>query len=320
MAEMKIKDLFTLVGSPFVLDPTMTYPEIEGDESNFLTEYNTNKSQYDYFFVKDHGKKFVDIDGEEDADIILNFKNEIKAIQRVYLNSWAHQYYTLNIAYNPVYNVTEDTETTYGEHEIENEYGEHETEREYGEHETEREYGEHETENEYGEHETETSYGEHETETEYGATQDTFGQRTDTTTNYSVSFDGSTEKETGKASTDKGQEIDSSLAHTDTETSKLHTDTETSKLHTDTITSKLHTDTETSKLHTDTETSKLHTDTETSKQHIDRIHREGNIGIKSASALAEEEILLREKQIFFKNIFLVITRELGAYYGDYNTL
>ena len=37
MATMKIKELFNLVESPFVLDPTMTYPEIEGDESNFLT-------------------------------------------------------------------------------------------------------------------------------------------------------------------------------------------------------------------------------------------------------------------------------------------
>ena len=44
LATMTIKELFALVGDPFVLDPTMTYPEIEGDESNFLTEYNTNKA------------------------------------------------------------------------------------------------------------------------------------------------------------------------------------------------------------------------------------------------------------------------------------
>ena len=278
--EIKIKRLFALAGSPFVLDTSMTYPEIEGDESNFLTDYNANKAQYDRYFIKEHGEKTVDIDGITDEDIVLNWRNEIQAIQRIYLNAWAHIYYTLNIAYNPVYNVEEH---------ITSKYGEHETEREYGAHETETEYGAHETEREYGAHETETEYGAHETEMEYGATSDTLGTHTDTRTNYAVSFDAATEKETGKSSDTIGSQTNTSLLHTDTETSKLHTDTTTSKLH------------------TDTETSKLHTDT---------VDRTGNIGVKSASALAEEEALLRERQIFFKNIFLTISREVGAYY-DY---
>ena len=272
MATMTIKELFNLVDSPFVLDPTMTYPEIEGDESNFLTEYNTNKAQYDAYFLKEYGNRSVDIEGDTDADIILNWKNEIKCIQRIYLNAWAHIFYTLNIAYNPVYNVEEHTTTKYGEHE------------------TEREYGEHETETEYGEHETENEYGEHETENEYGATSETLGTHTDTSTAYSVAYDSGTEKETGKTSDTIGSQTNTALTHTDTETSKLHTDTTTSKLH------------------TDTETSKLHTDT---------VDRTGNIGIKSASALAEEEALLREKWVFFKNIFLTISREVGAYYDNY---
>lgn len=262
MATMKIKDLYNLVESPFVLDPTMTYPEIEGDEANFLTEYNTNKAEYDRYFLKEHGTKIVDVEGDTDADIILNWKAEIKAIQRIYLNAWAHIFYTLNIAYNPVFNVEEHTTTKYGEHE---------------------------TEREYGEHETETEYGEHETENEYGATSETLGTHTDTTTEYVLSYDSGVEKESGKTSDVVGAQTNTSLTHTDTETSKLHTDTTTSKLH------------------TDTETSKLHTDT---------VDRTGNIGIKSASALAEEEILLRERQTFFKNVFLTISREVGAYYDN----
>ena len=244
MATMTIKELFSLVGNPFVLDPTMTYPEIEGDESNFLTEYNTNKAQYDAYFIKEHGAKSVDVEGDTDADIILNWKNEIKCIQRIYLNAWAHIFYTLNIAYNPVYNVEEHTTTKYGEHE------------------TEREYGEHETEN------------------EYGATSETLGTHTDTSTDYMLSYDSATEKETGKNSTVIGAQTNSASTHIDTTTSKLHTDTETSKLHTDTV------------------------------------DRTGNIGIKSASALAEEETLLREKFVFFRNIFLTISREVGAYYDN----
>ena len=244
MATMTIKELFSLVGNPFVLDPTMTYPEIEGNESNFLTEYNTNKAQYDAYFIKEHGSKSVDVEGDTDEDIVLNWKNEIKCIQRIYLNAWAHIFYTLNIAYNPVYNVEEHTTTKYGEHE------------------TEREYGEHETEN------------------EYGATSETLGTHTDTSTDYMLSYDSATEKETGKNSTVIGAQTNSALTHTDTTTSKLHTDTETSKLHTDTV------------------------------------DRTGNIGIKSASALAEEETLLREKFVFFRNIFLTISREVGAYYDN----
>lgn len=262
MATMKIKDLYNLVESPFVLDPTMTYPEIEGDTSNFLTEYNTNKAEYDRYFLKEHGQKLVDIEGDTDADVILNWKAEIKAIQRIYLNSWAHIFYTLDIAYNPVFNVEEHTTTQYGQHE---------------------------TDRQYGQHETDVQYGQHETDMQYGATSETLGTHTDTSTAYSVSYDSATEKETGKTSDVIGSQTNTALTHTDTETSKLHTDTTTSKLH------------------TDTETSKLHTDT---------VDRTGNIGIKSASALAEEEILLRERQIFFKNVFLIISREVGAYYDN----
>ena len=245
MATMKIKELYNLVESPFVLDPNMTYPEIEGNEANFLTEYNTNKAEYDRYFLKEHGDKLVDVEGDTDADIILNWKAEITAIQRIYLNAWAHIFYTLNIAYNPVYNVEEHTTSKYGEHETENQYGAHET------------------------------------EMVYGATSDTLGTHTDTSTSFSVAYDSTLEKETGKVSDVIGEQTNSSLAHTDTNTSKLHTDTTTSKLHTDTV------------------------------------DRTGNIGIKSASALAEEEVMLREKLNFFKNIFLTISREVGAYYDNY---
>ena len=283
MKELTLKQLYNIVESPFVLDPTMPYPEIEGDESNFLEEYNTNKASYDRYFLKEHGKKIVDMESDEDSDIATEWANMIADIQRIYLNSWAHIYYTLNIAYNPVYNVEEHTTSKYGEHETEVEYGQHETDRQYGQ------------------HETDVQYGQHETDMLYGATQDTLGTHTDTSTDYSVSYDSATEHETGKNSNVVGSQINASLSHTDTETSKLHTDTTTSKLHTDIETSKLHTDTTTSKLHTDT------------------VDRTGNIGIKSATALATEEVFMREKQIFFKNIFLTITREVGAYY-DYTII
>lgn len=315
--EITIKKLYELAGSPFVLDTTMTYPTIPESEANFLTEYNTNKAQYDRYFLKEHGNKIVDIDGEDDEDIVLNWKNEIQAIQRIYLDGWAHMYYALDIAYNPVYNVEEHISSTYGIHETEREYGQHQTESQYGIHETEREYGATQDTVQYGATQDTTQYGATKLTKEFGATSDTLGTHTDTRTNYSVSMDDGIEKETGKQSDVIGSQTNTSLLHTDTEDTIQHSDIASSLQHSDISSSLVHTDTETDKAHTDTVTSKLHTDTETSKQHTDTIDRTGNIGIKSASALAQEEVLLRERNIFFKGIFLTISREVGAYY-DYN--
>lgn len=315
--EITIKKLYEIAGSPFVLDTQMTYPTIPESEANFLTEYNTNKAQYDRYFIKEHGNKIVDIDGEDDEDIVLNWKNEIQAIQRIYLDAWAHMYYALDIAYNPVYNVEEHISSTYGLHETEREYGQHQTESQYGIHETEREYGATQDTVQYGATQDTTQYGATKLTKEFGATSDTLGSHTDTRTNYSVSMDDGTEKETGKQTDVIGSQTNTSLLHTDTEDTIQHSDIASSLQHSDISSSLVHTDTETDKAHTDTVTSKLHTDTETSKQHTDTTDRTGNIGIKSASALAQEEVLLRERNIFFKGIFLTISREVGAYY-DYN--
>ena len=260
MAEMKLKELYksTGMGSPFLFKSDFSYPDFA--ETNFLTDYIAEASVYDNYFLKEHGAKLVDFDSDEAADIKSEWEDMLESIYTVYINAWAHIYDTLNITYNPVYNVEEHITTKYGQHETDVQYGQHETDRQYGQHETER---------------------------QYGATSDTLGTHTDTATNYSVAMDDTVEKETGKVTDVIGAQTNTSLAHTDTETSKLHTDTETSKLHTDTTTSKVHTD---------------------------EVDRTGNIGIKSATALATEEVFFRERQIFFKNIFLTISREIGAYY------
>lgn len=258
--EIKLKELFKIVGNPFVLNTSMLVPFIEWGNADYVTEYKNNKASYDRYFLKEHGEKTVDLDSETDEDVIVEWHNMIEDIQRVYNEAWAHQFATLNVAYNPIYNVTEDTETTYGEHA---------------------------TDTEYGEHEIDNEYGEHETDNEYGATSETLGAHTDTTTQYGVASDGALEKEVNKVSDSVGEQTNTSLVHTDTITSKLHTDTVTDK---------------------------THTDTNTSYEHTDTVHREGNIGVVSATKLLQEEIFAREQIIFFKNIFVTIMREVGAYY------
>ena len=53
MATKTIKELYSLVESPFLFDKTMVYPDIEGNESNFLTYYDDYKDQFDRFFLID---------------------------------------------------------------------------------------------------------------------------------------------------------------------------------------------------------------------------------------------------------------------------
>lgn len=333
--EIQIKKLYELVDSPFVLDTQMTYPTIPESTANFLTDYNTSKAIYDRYFLKEHGNKFVEVDGDEEEDVVLNWKKEIQAIQRIYLDSWAHMYYALDIAYNPVYNVEEHIETQYGAHETDreygatqntNQYGATQDTKQYGATQDTMQYGATQDTTQYGATQDTTQYGATKDTTQYGATSDTLGTHTDTRTNYSVSFDGTTEKETGKQSDVIGSQTNTSLTHTDTVDSIQHSDVASSIQHSDVVSSIQHSDVASSIQHTDTASSLAHTDTlsalahtdkETSKLHTDTVDRTGNIGIKSASALAQEEVLLRERNIFFKGIFLTISREVGAYYDNY---
>lgn len=244
MSRKTIKELYALVDSPFVLDDSMDYPTIEGNTSNFLTYYDDHSEEFDRFFVHEYGTRYVDFDSETDEDIVTEWKDELESIQRIYLDSWARLWYALNIDFNPVYNVEEHIETIYGEDVTTNGYGQHVT-----------------TDN-------------------YGQKQVTNGQRTDTATAYSVSFDAATEKETGKQEDVTGQQITTEALHVDTHTTTAVDDTITRDSHTDTV------------------------------------NRSGNIGVVSATNLVEQEIRLRGAYSFYKNCFITIIEELGAYWDE----
>lgn len=237
-----IRELYTLVGSPFVLDPTVTYPEIEGDTSNFLEDYDTNKEEYDRYFVHEYGDRVVDLEAENEEDAEQEYLDQMKSILMIYLFSWARLYYTLNIPFNPIYNVEEHTTNTYGQHVTDNEYGQDKM--------------------------TDV----------YGNKSETIGQRSDSSTSYSVAFDSTLEKETGKTEDVIGSQENTANSYTDTHTRDAKKDTVTSK------------------------------------EHIDTIDREGNIGVVSATELLIQEERFRRNYSFFKNCFLTMIEELGAYY------
>lgn len=263
MATKTISQLYYLCTESekaLLFDENIPYPEIEGDTFNFVDDYLDNSLMMDKYIVKQYGSRSVDFESTTDADILEEWKYMVHGIYSVYMYSWAMLYYTLNIPYNPIYNVEEHTTTTYGQHE---------------------------TTNATGQRQDTNAYGIDATTHNYGAKSTTNGQRTDTNTDYSVSFDAGTEKETGKNENVEGSQTISSLAYVDSDSRAAHTDTLTKGAATDTL---------------------------TSKQHIDTIDREGNIGTVAAIDLIEKEEKFRRNYSFFRNIFLTIMEEVGSYY------
>jgi hypothetical protein len=128
MKTLTIKALFNIIGNPFVLDPTMTYPTIEESDANFLEYYNDNKENLDRMFVHDFGQRLVDLESDSDEDIADEWEDEIKAIQQTYLENWARLWYALSEPYNPLYNVDGTEVTVYGQHQTDrsNTYTQHE--------------------------------------------------------------------------------------------------------------------------------------------------------------------------------------------------
>ena len=128
MRTLKIKDLFDIIGNPFCLDPTMTYPTIEESDANFLEYYDTNKANLDRMFIHDFGQRVVDFESDSDEDIADEWADEIKAVQQVYIENWARLWYALSEPYNPLYNVDGTEVTVYGQHQTDrsNTYTQHE--------------------------------------------------------------------------------------------------------------------------------------------------------------------------------------------------
>lgn len=134
------------------------------------------------------------------------------------------------------------------------------------------------TETIYGEDITTADIGERERGSTFGSKQNTLGTRSDTSTAFSTSYDTATEKETGKQTDEIGQQINTEGSHTDTHTEEA-----------------------------------AH-DVTTRAEHTDVINRSGNIGVVSATELLEKEERLRRNYSFYKNCFLTIINEVGAYF------
>ena len=120
----------------------------------------------------------------------------------------------------------------------------------------------------------------------YGNRSETLGQHTDIQTNYAVSFDATTEKETGSTSNNIAQQVNTQATYTDRHTSVARNDTHSEAAHEDT-----------------------HTDDEFTETEV----RKGNIGVTMSQQLLEAEWQLRKKD-FFATIINQMLDELGFMY------
>lgn len=238
-------------------------PDPETNE-NFIEDYQDNASNYNLYAMLKRGSQVLDIDEEmyemlevdNAADYVMALS---EAVTDAHLTSWARLYYALSLAYNPLYNVDGVTTKTISQRE---------------------------RTDSYGAQSGGATIGAISTSDTHGARSETLGQHTDTQTTYSVSFDSSTEKETGQTSNQMGAQTNTSLQYTDGHTENARTDSHQEAAHTD--------------KHTDAE----FTETE---------ERRGNIGVTMSQQLLNAEWELRKKD-FFATIINEMLDELGFMY------
>ena len=282
----KVIDLYkyyegTAHNDGFVLPPAndVTYPTIEGNTSNFLTDYNSAYKKFDRYFINNFGSRtyYSIFDPETDAETLAAWKDDVKSVLSVYLDSWARLYYALSLQYNPLYNVDGTTETTYSQKILTDNMG-----------------ARSETDQIGAKDRSDIMGARSETDT-IGAKETTNGARSDTSTDYSVSFDSATEKETGKSVDGIGQQIINEGSQSNGHTATTYTDRHTEEQH------------------TDTHSALAYIDTHTEGQHTETVTRYGNIGVTKSSELLESEFEIRKRN-FFHEIFVIISHELGLYY------
>lgn len=267
--------------SGFVFPPAseMNYPTIEGNTSNFLEDYNNNYQKFDRYFINNFGSRtYYSIFGPEtDAEILAEWKDDVKSVLSVYLDPWARLYYALSLQYNPLYNVDGTTETTYSQKQLTDSMG-----------------ARSETDQIGAKDRSDIMGARSESDT-IGAKETTNGARSDTSMDYSVSFDAVAEKETGKSVDLIGQQIINEGSQSNGHTATQYTDRHTEEMH------------------TDTHSALAYVDTHTEGQHTETVTRYGNIGVTKSTDLLEAEFEFR-KLSFFNEIFSIISNELGLFY------
>ena len=303
----------------YLLDSNLTYPQPDPETSeNFITDYKANADNYNLYALLKRGNQCIEID--EDLYDMMGANNIAaytmalsEAITDTNLNSWARLYYALSLAYNPIYNVDGVTIKTTSERERTDAYGAQSGGATIGAISTSDVHGAQSGSTIYGAVSESDVHGAQSKSDVWGAKSSTLGEHTDTQTNYSVSFDSSTEKETGKTSNVMGAQTNTEATYTDGHTSQSYTDSHTEQQRTDQTSSQSYTDSHTEQARSDTHQEAAHSDKHTDAEFTETEERKGNIGVTMTQQMLNAEWELRKKD-FFSTIINQMLDELGFMY------
>lgn len=103
----------------FNIESPENYPVFEDSTANFITDYLSNYSNFDFYTVRMYGERIAKFLSFDDSEILEEFDKIINSILSVHLSEWARLYYALDLKYNPIYNVDGVTTYVYGEKERE---------------------------------------------------------------------------------------------------------------------------------------------------------------------------------------------------------
>ena len=262
----------------YLFHTNLTYPTIEDNESNFITDYQANAASYNGYAILRRGDQVIKVD-EEDYNPAWNYLKEVSGyVTDAHLTEWARLYYALSLSYNPLYNVDGQTvkETTQRQR-------------------TDA-YGAQSGTSVFGATSNTDNWGAVSKTDQFGNKSATIGSHTDTETNSSVSFDSQTEKETGQTQNAYGQQTNTEAAYTDTHSELAKIDTHTGLARNDSHSENAHSDTHTDAAYSETET------------------RKGNIGVTMSQQLLTAEWEFRKKS-FFATIINQMLDEVGFYYN-----
>ena len=255
----------------------ITYPTIEGNTSNFLTDYASMAPELDRMFYIKYAsmKPIIPEDNDETtAQYFDEWADCIRSVLSYYLDAWARLYYALSLQYNPIYNVDgETTRRTNGKMEGLS--------------------GTDTLTMAKGAQSISNQYGQKQTITDYGQDQNTMvrGAKSENDTHSEVPFDSGIEKEISA----------------DSHSEATYTDTDTRASRTDTSTDTTHTDTETRQTYTDTDTTQY--GRQNNVDYTETEVRKGNIGVTMTQQMLAEEFKIR-KMAFWDNVFKAICKEL----------
>ena len=298
----------------YLFHTNLTYPTIEDNDSNFITDYQANAASYNGYAILKRGNQVIKVD-EEDYNPAWNYLKEVSGyVTDAHLAEWARLYYALSLSYNPLFNVDGQTIKETTQRQRTDAYGAQSGTSVFGATSQTDNIGAVAVTDNFGARSLTDNIGAVSKTDQYGNKSETLGAHTDTQTQKSVSFNASTEKETGATENAYGAQTNTEAAYTDSHSELARSDSHSEAARSDTHNTAARIDTHTGLARNDSHSENAHSDTHTDAAFSETETRKGNIGVTMSQQLLEAEWEFRRKS-FFSMIINQMLDEIGFYYN-----